>query len=191
MSNLQTGLNLINNYVGMVLLSVHYCFAEAGWLGMLVLALLTAFGAWTGELIIVSYDTLAAEGEKNPSYLQIGERCLGPFGKWLVLWSSIIETFFAILCMDIIIWSNAALFLPGVPLNWVIAGCVVLSFPTNYLRDFSLLSFLSAFGIGCIVLIVAVVVFEVGTLLASAGPALSRTWTSRNRAGCRSACPSC
>ena len=72
--------------------------------------------------------------------------------------------------MDIIIWSNAALFLPGVPLGWVIAGCVVLSFPTNYLRDFSLLSFLSAFGIGCIVLIVAVVVFEVGTLLASAGP---------------------
>ena len=160
-SNLMTGFNIINNYVGMVLLSMHYTFAETGWLGMLALAVLTAFGAWTGELIVLSYQTIAAEGVSVPSYAQIGERCMGNFGKWLVLWSSILETFFAILCMEIIIWSNAALLLPNVPLEWVIAGCVLLSFPTNWLRDFSLLSFLSAFGIGCVLLIIAVVVYQV------------------------------
>lgn len=62
--------------------------------------------------------------------------------------------------MNIIIWSNAALLLPDVPLPYVIAACIALSFPTNYLKDFSLLSFLSVFGLVCIVLIVAVVCFD-------------------------------
>ena len=156
-SNLMTVFNIVNNYVGMVLLSMHFCFAKCGWLALPLLAVLTAFGAYTGELIIVSYDTVASRGVSVPSYAQIGELCLGTFGKWLVLWSSILETFVAILCMYIITWSNTVLLVPGVALEWVIVGCVVLSLPTNWLRDFSLLAFLSAFGLGSVLLICAVV----------------------------------
>jgi len=100
---------------------------------------------------------VASRGVSVPSYAQIGELCLGTFGKWLVLWSSILETFVAILCMYIITWSNTVLLVPGVALEWVIVGCVVLSLPTNWLRDFSLLAFLSAFGLGSVLLICAVV----------------------------------
>ena len=128
-SALMTAANLVNNYVGMVLLSMHYAFSQGGWISFATLAALTAFGAWTGDLIIESYKTIAKEGVSVPSYAQIGERCMGRFGKWLVIWSSVIETFFAILCMLIIIWSNAALLLPGVPLEYVIACCVLLSLP--------------------------------------------------------------
>lgn len=190
-STTQTGVNMINNYVGMVLLSQAYCYAKCGWLALPLLAVLTGFGAFTGGLIIDSYETLAARcGEAVPSYARIGQQCLGAFGKWLVLISSIFETLMAILCMNVrggtlghrpaltlrpprrpphptlppplppsqvIIWSNASLFLPSVPLEYVVGACIVLSFPTNYLRDFSLLSFLSAFGISCILLIMAVV----------------------------------
>jgi len=161
---LATFFNLINNYVGMVLLSMHFCFARSGWLALPALALLTAFGAWTGDCLVESYKTI--EGERGnpsraPSYADIGERCLGSFGKWLVVVSSIIENFFAILCMLLIIWANALLLaqtlVDDVDQGYVIALCIVLSFPTNWLRDFSLLAFLSAFGLGCILLIMTVV----------------------------------
>jgi amino acid permease len=96
-----------------------------------------------------------------PSYAQIGERCLGRFGKVLVTASSIFEIFVAILCMNIIVWTNAQMFLPWVQLQWIILGCVALSFPTNWLRDFEVLAFLSTFGLGCILLIAIVVVYNV------------------------------
>ena len=164
-SNLSTFLNIINNYVGMVLLSMHFTFARSGWLALPALTILTAFGAFTGEIIVESYKKIAGPDESRaPSYAAIGERCLGAGGKWLVVVSSVIETFFAILCMLIIIWNNAILLLPFADSGWVIAGCIVLSLPTNLLRDFSVLSFLSAFGLACIVLIVAVVIFNVATL---------------------------
>ena len=160
-SALATGINIINTYVGMVLLSQHFCFALSGWLNTVTLATLTAFGAFTGQLIILSYQKIQAEGTPVPSYSQIGERCLGRFGKVLVTISSIFEIFVAILCMNIIVWSNAKLLLPWVELHWIIAGCVALSMPTNLLKDFSMLAFLSSFGIGCILLIATVVMYDV------------------------------
>ena len=165
-SNLSTFLNIINNYVGMVLLSMHFTFARAGWLALPTLAVLTAFGAFTGDIIVESYKTIEASsvhGSRAPSYAQIGERCLGTFGKWLVVISSVIETFFALLCMLLIIWTNAALLMPAADQGWVVAACIALSLPTNLLRDFSILSFLSAFGLACVVLIVGVVFFNVAT----------------------------
>ena len=97
----------VQNYVGMVLLSMSFCFASAGWLALPLLILLTAFGCYTGALIVWSYATIAREGETVPSYAKIGERAWGRFGKWLVLGSSIVETFFAICNMNVIIWRNA------------------------------------------------------------------------------------
>ena len=38
------------------------------------------------------YRTIVAEGATVPSYVEIGQRCLGSFGKWLVLVSSVVET---------------------------------------------------------------------------------------------------
>lgn len=161
---LATFFNLINNYVGMVLLSMHFTFARSGWLALPMLALLTAFGAFTGDCIVDSVKKIQATNPDPryfPSYAEIGDRCLGAFGKWLVVVSSLIENIFAIFCMLIIIWSNAQLLLPSFDPNWVIAGCVLLSFPTNWLRDYSLLSFLSAFGLFCVLLIIAAVLIDV------------------------------
>ena len=119
-TNMQTAFNIVNNYVGIVLLSMSFCCAQAGWFSIIALFVLTLFGAYTGSLIVRSYIMIEGEGETVPSYAQIGQRCLGGFGKWLVLGSSILETYVAILCMNIIIWNNAALLLaPNVPLHWV------------------------------------------------------------------------
>lgn len=170
-SNFMTAINLINNYVGMVLLSMPYAFARCGWLAMVLLLVLTAFGAWTADLLIQSYKAISDDGVSVPSYAQIGERCMGRSGKWLVLISSVVETWAAALCILIIIWENAVLLLPNVGRSWIIGGCCALLFPTNWLRDFSLLSVLSAFGNGCVVLIILVVVYAFGLHVAGAdGP---------------------
>lgn len=166
-SNTQTVFNIINNYVGIVLLSQAFCCRQAGWLSLAALGFLTAFGAFTGDLIVRSYRVIAEDPGVVPSYASIGERCMGAFGKWLVLGSSILETFIACLCMNIIIWQNAALLLPGLELSSVIGICVFLSLPTNWLKDFTLLSFLSAFGLASILLICLAVGYQ---LAVTAGP---------------------
>ncbi len=51
--------------------------------------------------------------------------------------------------MNVIIWRNAVLLLPQLQPLTVVIGCIVLSFPTNWLKNFSLLSFLSVFGLMC------------------------------------------
>ena len=54
------------------------------------LAVLTAFGAFTGEIIVESYKTIAGpDANRAPSFAAIGERCLGAGGKWLVVVSSV------------------------------------------------------------------------------------------------------
>ena len=65
-SDLSTAFNIVNNFVGMILLSMAYTFALAGWTALPLLALLTAFGGYTGELIVASYATIAARGEAVP-----------------------------------------------------------------------------------------------------------------------------
>ena len=64
--------------------------------------------------------------------------------------------------MLIIIWANASLLLPSVPARWVVGGCTLALLPTNWLRDFSLLAWLSAVGLGAVVLILCAVVYDVG-----------------------------
>ena len=158
------GFNLLNNYVGMVLLSNHFCFALCGWLGLPLLGALSIFGAFTASLIVDSYRRIEADGAAVPSYAQIGTACMGRFGMWLVIISSTIELFFAVLCMNIIAWTNASLLLPTLPLSYVITGMVLLSFPTNRIRDFSVLSFLSYLGMASVVLIIAIVVSKLSVI---------------------------
>ena len=134
-SNLATAFNIFSNYVGMVLLSQAYCFRLSGWLAPPLLLALTAFGGYTGALIVESYKTIAARGETVPSYAQIGFHAIGPPGK----------------CRDRLVDRRDLLrhpqhehhhlaerraALPSVDLQWLVAGCVALSFPVNWLRDF-------------------------------------------------------
>eukprot|EP00967_Tisochrysis_lutea_P022465 scaffold25588_cov40-Tisochrysis_lutea.AAC.2 len=144
----------------MVLLSMSFCFAAAGWMALPLLLVLTLLGGYTGALIVLSYATIAEAGETVPSYAKIGEHSCGTFGKWLVVVSSVIETFFCIVSMNIITWKNIACLMPSLPLTWLILGSVMLSFPTNWLTDFNRLSFLSAFGLGCVIFICADIGYE-------------------------------
>jgi vesicular inhibitory amino acid transporter len=166
---MQTIFNIVNNYVGMVLLSMSFCFASAGWFALPLLFVLTLLGGYTGALIVLSYATIANAGESVPSYAKIGEHSCGTFGKWLVVVSSVIETFFCLVSMNIITWKNVACFLPQVPLQPLILGCVVLSFPTNWLTDFNRLSFISAFGLGCVIFICGDIGYEAAETLLTPG----------------------
>ena len=103
----------------MVLISMHFCFAKSGWLALPELALLTAFGAFTGDCLVESYKLVERDDpSRSPSYAEIGDRCLGAFGKWLVVVSSVLESVVTILCMLIIIWQNALLLVPNVERRW-------------------------------------------------------------------------
>jgi vesicular inhibitory amino acid transporter len=159
-TEVQTVFNIVNNYVGMVLLSMSFCFASAGWFALPLLFVLTLLGGYTGALIVLSYATIANAGETVPSYAKIGEHSCGAFGKWLVVVSSVIETFFCLVSMNIITWKNVACFLPDLSLQPLILLCIVLSFPTNWLTDFNRLSFLSAFGLGCVIFICGDIGYE-------------------------------
>ena len=159
-SDRATAFNIVNNFVGMILLSLAYCFARAGWAAAPLLAVLTALGGYTGYLIVASYITIAQRGETVPSYAKVGFNAAGPWGEWVVLVSSIVETFFAIINMNIVTWKNVELLLPSVEPSVIILGCVLLSAPTNLLKDFNRLSFLSAFGLACIIFICAVVAYQ-------------------------------
>jgi len=81
-----------------------------------------------------------------------------------------VATYIAILCMNIIIWNNAALLFPQLSLGWVMVGCIAISFPANWLKDFTMLSFLSFFGIFFILLICVVVGYNVATISANHKP---------------------
>lgn len=85
-------------------------------------------------LVVRCYVLIEAEGKIVPSYAGIGERCLGSFGKWLVLGSSIFETFVAVLCMNIIIWNNVALLLPNVIPPAPLPNTPPFLLPTSCLR---------------------------------------------------------
>ena len=125
---------MINNYLGMVLLSFGYAFGECGWVGLLLLAVLAVLSWYTGVLIIESYRTLEASGEKVPSYARIGEATLGAVGKWFVIGSSSFEIFFALVAMNVTVWRNATLLLPMVDPSLVTGGFIALSLTTNWLK---------------------------------------------------------
>ena len=57
----------------MVLLSLTYCFGCAGWAALPLLALATAFGGYTGALIVESYKTIAARGEAGRPVTRLSE----------------------------------------------------------------------------------------------------------------------
>ena len=160
-SSKQTAFNIVNNYVGMTLLSLPFCSGQSGWLGSVVLMILSAFCAYTGWLVVQAYAIIVNEGRIAPSYAQLGHRCLGVPGKWLVLCSSTFETFVALPGMFIGIWKNAVLLFGSVPQAWVICGCIILSFPANWLRDFTMLSSLSFLAICSIVLVCLAVGLDV------------------------------
>jgi len=160
-SRVQTALNIMNNYVGMTLLSFPFCAREAGWASAAILLVLSAFCAYTGWLVVQAYARIVADGHAAPSYAQLGQVCLGPAGKWLVLVSSTFETLVSIPGMFIGIWANAALLFPSITPSLVIAGCIAVSLPANGLSDFTMLSSLSLLGIISIGLVCLAVGYDV------------------------------
>ena len=154
----QTVFNLLNNYVGMILLTQPFCFALAGWSSAGLLALLSVFGCHCGILLVECTAKVAAVQGTNilPSYAEVGEHLMGGSGKWCILIASWCEYFFAAVSMCIVGWKNAIVLLPNWDSNSLFFWCIALSSPSLVVKNFRMISYISYFGFACITFVCAI-----------------------------------
>ncbi|KAL7585263.1 hypothetical protein Lser_V15G42692 [Lactuca serriola] len=149
----QSVLNAINVLCGIGLLSMPYAFKEGGWLCLLLLLLGGGISCYTGILIklcLERYDGLQ-------SYPDIGQAAFGFVGRICIAMVLYMELFSS--CVEYLIMMNdnlsslfplAQLDIGGIHLDShylcaIISTLVIL--PTVWLRNLSLLSYISAFGV--------------------------------------------
>ena len=172
----QTVFNLLNNYVGMILLTQPFCFALAGWSSAGLLALLSVFGCHCGILLVECTAKVAAVQGTNilPSYAEVGEHRMGGSGKWCILIASWCEYFFAAVSMCIVGWKNAIVLLPNWDSNSLFFWCIALSSPSLVVKNFRMISYISYFGFACITFVCAIL-FQFAFSMDVSGSDSSRT----------------
>ncbi|KAL3694632.1 hypothetical protein R1sor_008283 [Riccia sorocarpa] len=184
-SFLQACLNGTNVLAGVGILSTPYALAQGGWLSLGFLLLFAVICLYTGILLRKCLDT-------HPSvvtYPDIGQAAFGRRGRLLVS----VMLYFELYCVTveylIMEGDNLANILPFP--DFTVGGSVVTAhqfyivvsalcfMPTVWLRDLSLLSYISAVGVFACVAIVAVV----GYVGAFEGVGFSHTGTLINFSG--------
>ena len=63
----QTVYNIVNMYIGMVILSIHYGVALGGWLSIIELLALVWLGVYTAKILMASF-VFVTRGAKMPTY---------------------------------------------------------------------------------------------------------------------------
>ncbi|KAL9272202.1 Amino acid transporter AVT1A-like protein [Drosera capensis] len=165
----QTVFNGFNIFVGIGLLSVPSTVREGGWASVLLLIVYAAVCFYTGTLLRQCLDV----NKHVLTFPDLGEVALGKYGRLFLCIVFYIELYFC--CVEFVIleadnlaklFPSAALYLGGLYLSpshllGIIATLVVL--PTCYLKDFRVLSVLSAVGVlGAILIVLSLIL--VGTV---------------------------
>ncbi|KAF9594106.1 hypothetical protein IFM89_027424 [Coptis chinensis] len=137
---------------GVGLLSVPYALSSGGWLSLILLLTIAAATFFTGLLIKWCMDI----DSEITSYPDIGERAYGPVGRAIVSIFMYLELYFVATGFLILEGDNLYnLFPMGFEYSWinisgregfvVIVSLIIL--PTVWLKDLSMLSYVSATGV--------------------------------------------
>ncbi|KAL3694624.1 hypothetical protein R1sor_008275 [Riccia sorocarpa] len=178
-SFLQACFNGMNILAGVGILSTPYALSQGGWLSLGILLLFGVICLYTGILLRKCMEA----DESIASYLDIGQAAFGPNGRFLIAIVIYVELFCATVEYLIMEGDNlASIFaLPDFQIGSFTVTAhqvfVVLSallfMPTVWLRELSLLSYLSAGGI----LACVAIVFVVGYVGAFRGIGFNHTGT--------------
>ncbi|KAL3696642.1 hypothetical protein R1sor_010718 [Riccia sorocarpa] len=169
----QALLNGLNVLAGVGILSTPYAVKEGGFLGIFILFGLAAICCYTGILLRRCLDYVRKNDSESEafSYPDIGQAAFGSTGRLIVSIILYVELYAC--CVEFIIlegdnlstlFPNVSLHIGGLHLDSQHFFCIVaalLILPTVWLRDLSVLSYLSAGGV-IATLVVLLSVFWVG-----------------------------
>ncbi|KAJ7529178.1 hypothetical protein O6H91_15G036800 [Diphasiastrum complanatum] len=166
---LQATLNGMNVLAGVGVLSTPYAIKQGGWLGLLLLFALSIVCCYTGVLLRLCLDSSPGLA----TYPDIGQAAFGNTGRILISIVLYFELYASCVEFLILEGDNLSSLFPGVHLYFgsycldshilfvLLAAIFVL--PTVYLRDLSLLSYVSGAGV-IASLMVLICVFWVGAI---------------------------
>lgn len=149
----QSVLNAINALCGIGLLSTPYALKEGGWLSLLLLLLLGVITCYTGILL----KNCLESSRGLQTYPDIGQAAFGAVGRICVAVVLYIELYSSCVEYLIMMSDNLASLFPhvhmefaGIHLNsyqfWAIVSTLII-LPTVWLRNLSLLSYISVGGV--------------------------------------------
>ncbi|KAI7735995.1 hypothetical protein M8C21_022407, partial [Ambrosia artemisiifolia] len=150
LTNHQVAISSINVLCGVGILSTPYAVKEGGWVGLLLLFLFGVLSFYTGILLRYCLDSQPG----LETYPDIGQAAFGTTGRLIVLYVELYAC-----CVEYIIlesdnlsslFPNAHVNLGGLILNahYLFAIIITLAvLPTVWLRDMSVLSYISAGGV--------------------------------------------
>ncbi|XP_047306817.1 amino acid transporter AVT1D-like [Impatiens glandulifera] len=168
-SYLQTVLNAINILCGIGLVSTPYALKQGGWWSLSILFILGMITCYTGVLL-----KRCLESSRDlKTYPDIGQAAFGVSGRIILAITLYMELYSSCVEYLIMMSDNLSSFMPNANMSFAGSSldsfqlCVIIStlciLPTVWLRNLSLLSYLSVGGVVTAIL-VSVCLFWVGTI---------------------------
>ncbi|XP_020592227.1 vacuolar amino acid transporter 1-like [Phalaenopsis equestris] len=153
--------NGVNVLCGVGILSAPYAIKEGGWLGLFILFIYGVIAFYTGILLRNCLDSKPG----LETYPDIGQAAFGPYGRIIISIILYLELYAC--CVEYIIldsdnlsslFPNAHLNIGGIHLSSHLLFAVLVTLivlPTTWLRDLSILSYISAGGVIASILVVS------------------------------------
>ncbi|GAB4841889.1 hypothetical protein Ancab_011844 [Ancistrocladus abbreviatus] len=158
----QTVFNGFNVFVGIGILSVPSTLQEGGWASLVLLIVYAAVSFFTGTLLRKCLDT----NKDIVTFPDLGEAAFGNYGRFFLSIVFYTELYFC--CVEFVVleadnlaelFPSASLYLGGLylsPVHLLGVVAVLIVLPTCFLKDYQLISALSAFGVlGAILVVVS------------------------------------